>query len=214
MNLIRAMLVTALALLAFSNSAQPVPQLCGQNPWACFGSVELRVTLPDGPLSISMQRYANGELRTTGEQGGVKKQLLAAMPSGLALYSGLAAGESTDAVAKNPLMFLDMAFAYPLMALQMAYPGGAPTVPEQWAEQEVAVDKSHPLKLRAMRVGSNRVSFRVVDPGKPFELQGEWDGQPPPPLADDMDISAWRSSAGQPFRQLREARQFQRKPQP
>ncbi len=85
-------------------------------------------------------------------------------PGGLPLALGLAPDESLQAGARNPFMFVDMAFAYPAMALQLAYPAGPAAVPATGVDVPVTVDGKTPVVVRAARHADGQVVFHLKLP--------------------------------------------------
>jgi hypothetical protein len=67
--------------------------------WTCFSMIEIQ---PDATApTLRMVMFPNQELLAEIKQGGVTKRYLA-LPSGIQLYSGLSADESTSPGRKTP----------------------------------------------------------------------------------------------------------------
>jgi hypothetical protein len=197
-------ILVAIGPLALGAEAQPQ---CAKAPWSCFGSFELRIEGTNGPQVARMIRFSNDEFMAELEQGGVKKQYLQVSPSRLELFAGLTENESPRVGSNNPFMFLDIGFAYPAMALQMAYPTGPDLVPLILTTQDLVLEKRHPATLTTIRESASRIRFRLsLGPNANMVMEGLWDGALSEPLPDDLPMSNWRHDSAATITNLGEAR--------
>lgn len=131
-------------------------------PWSCFGSIELQSDGKEGPHIARMIRYTNGEVMLEIQHQGARKQYLTVLPSQLALYSGLTEQESAKSGPNNPFMFLDVVFTYPFMSLRIAHPLGPASISDLSTETAIANEKGPPAKMTATRRSQERIEIRLV----------------------------------------------------
>jgi hypothetical protein len=203
-------LTTLFVLCALLSTSAAGQSRCLQEgaPWSCVGFMELEQG--DGRAFIRLIRYANGESMLEVETPSGTKQHLTVLPSGVALYSGLTDDESPKAGARNPFMFLDMVFTYPFTALQLVYPAGPASVPQEARDTPVTLEK-HPGTLTVSRLSPYQIRFRLVlhDDSK-LMLDGIWDGRLREPLPNSLSIANWRHELMNSFATLRDARSLTR----
>lgn len=202
-------LAAPLALCAGLGAAPALAQTPRErSPWESFGTYEVRHAAPADAQIVRMVRFPNGEFLAEIEAKESKKQRLQVQPSHLALYSGLRDDESPKVGGKNPFMFLELAFAYPSLALAQAYPAGPAAIAEEWAEKEVLLEGRHPALLKARREAPDRVRFQLKLLSPPgLTIEGAWDGQRPAALPDTLSLANWQAEASPMPATLGEARQ-------
>lgn len=184
---------------------------CDRSPvtWACFGVFELRFTTPQGGSLVRLTHFSNGEtLAEMASPGGSSKRLLTVPPGNLSLAFGLAPDESLQAGARNPFMFMDMAFAYPAMALQVAYPAGPAAVPAAGMDVPVTIDGKTPVVVRVARRADGQVAFhlKLAHQGSTQEMDGVWVARLAEPWPDDFPVGDWRFGDDARFSTLGQAR--------
>jgi len=183
----------------------------GQN---CFGTLQFSFVNPklgDSAMTIRMIVYRNEEVSMDLEKGGLLQRLIVAKPSGVALYSGLSDAEKYTPT-QNPFMFLEMGFALPLGALQLAFPQGPNSVPDSEVQRDVILEGKS-VTIFAVRHGDNRVNFRLTVPEAGIlKANGYWDGSRVESMPDDFSLVGWSNFISMQFKTLEDARAFTPKP--
>lgn len=83
-------------------------------------------------------------------------------PSGLKLFYGLENDESPKVDSNNPFMFIDLFFAYPNKALQIAYPLGKNSVPVDWTEVNIDIERKVTATLRTTKLSQHKIKFHMI----------------------------------------------------
>ena len=159
-------------------------------PWACYGSIEMAFAADDESSVARISRFANGEI--LGEISGSKsgQQKLLVLRPFIRLYYGVPDKEIKEGF---PFIFFDYAFAVPAMALKAAFPLGSASV--------VATGNSMPVhfdgmegKLSVERQSATRIKYRLeLHDQKGMVMTGYWDTAVLKPLADEYKLSDWKS---------------------
>ncbi|MDR3630823.1 MAG: hypothetical protein P4L42_10840 [Desulfocapsaceae bacterium] len=203
----------ALLLLLFS-LVSFTPALAAQSPWRLFGSFELQLKTENGPVTVRMTDFSNGEVLAEREERGVKQQRLTVQPSGLQLFAGLDGKESPESRQKNPFTFIEGAFPYPIMVLETAYQSGPDSVPEAAEVKEMMLEGKYPATLQASRPSAATVRFHLIrrEGDRIDEIDGLWEADLQPPLPDTLPLTGWEYTATASLHTLGEARALERVP--
>jgi len=136
-----------------------------------------------------MHVYSNGDLmvEASGKKDETKLLILASRKR---LYSGV----PDDEIKKgHSFMFFDYGFAYPILALQEAYPKGPAGVPEKEIEIPVLLEKEHAAKVIVRRLSSEKIQYKLTMPRNTL-MEGFWEGRIRAPLADSLALQEWKDS--------------------
>jgi hypothetical protein len=171
--------------------------------WACFSMIEIQpeATAP----TLRMVMFPNQELLAEIQQGGVTKRYLA-LRSGIQLYSGLSADESTSPGRKNPFAFLDLSFAVPITALRTAFPLGPSSVPDGESKRDILL-QGKTITISTTRRGQQRIIYRLESAS--IHVSGLWERSVQSPLSGDFSLVGWTSPERASFATLEEARAAQ-----
>lgn len=195
----RVCLAAALLMFALRASAHACPPAS----WDCIGAIEMHV----GERAFRMSKYANDEMLAEIDQGSIRQRLLVAQPSGAEVYLGLSA-QQIASPADNPFTFFDYAFALPVAALRLAFPGGPPSVPGAAVQRDVVVE-GKPVSVHASKRGDGQIDFSVD--GAPLgRISGQIVASLLPPLEGGYPLAAWLPKSGARCNALRDARQAPR----
>jgi hypothetical protein len=201
-NVRRCFLVLAFLLSARSAVADDrcAPK---SDDWACFSSIELQpeATAP----TFRMVIFPKQEFLAEIQNGGVTKRYLA-LPSGVQLYSGLSADESTDPGRKNPFMFLELGFALPITALRTAFPLGPSSVPDGESKKDILV-QDKPIAISTSRHDQQKIRYRLESDS--IHATGLWERSIQNPLPGDYSLAGWTTPGKISFATLEEARAAQ-----
>lgn len=196
------LLVFATAVAAQSVSAQST---CNkQKPWSCFGSIAVSPSAQEPGEIIRMQVYANGEIQVemAGSRDGERKMLV--LNSKKSVFTGVSDEEIKK---RQAFMFVDYAFAFPLKALEVAYPRGLESVPDKLVKTPVQLDSKIQATLTLNRKSNTRVDYTLALPGGADRvLSGYWDGAQPAPLSGDFPLANWKGQELETYANLSEAR--------
>jgi hypothetical protein len=171
--------------------------------WTCFSVIEIKAeaTAPTSRMIV----FPNQELLAEIKQGEVTKRYLA-LPSGIQLYSGLSADESTSPGGKNPFAFLDLGFAAPLTALRTAFPLGPSSVPDGESKKDILL-QGKPITISTTRRSQQRITYRLESAS--IHVNGLWDRSVQNPLSGGYSLVGWTSPSKASFATLEEARAAQ-----
>lgn len=171
--------------------------------WTCFSMIEIQpeATAP----TLRMVMFSNQELLAEIQQGGVTKRYLA-LPSGIQLYSGLSADESTSPGRENPFTFLDLSFAVPITALRTAFPLGPSSVPDGESKRDILL-QGKPITISTTRRGQQRIIYRLESAS--IHVNGLWERSVQSPLSGDFSLVGWTNPERSSFATLEEARAAQ-----
>ena len=193
--------IFAFSLLALDAAASDRCASKGDD-WTCFSMIEMQ---PDATAPTSrMIIFPNQELLAEVEQGGVTKRYLA-LPSGIELYSGLAADESNSAGGKNPFAFLDIGFAVPITALRTAFPRGPSSVPDGESRRDILL-QGKPITISTTR-SQQRIAYRLESAS--IHVNGTWERSVKAPLSASYSLVGWTSPSKVSFATLEQARAAQ-----
>ena len=159
-------------------------------PWGCYGSIEIASSSGDEPGVARITYFENGEMlaEIAGATSGERK-LLSLRPTE-ALYFGISDKEVTEGL---PFHFFDYAFAYPAMALRAAFPLGPSSMSTAIKDKIVRFDGSEGV-LSAERTSATRISYRLVIRDKTkLEMTGYWETAKRLPLPDEHSLAEWKS---------------------
>jgi hypothetical protein len=138
--------------------------------------------------------FPNRELLAEIEQGAVTKRYLA-LPSGIQLYSGLSANESTSPGRKNPFAFLDLSFGVPITALRTAFPLGPSSVSDGESKRDILL-QGKPTMISTTRRSELRITYRL-EPAS-VHVNGLWEKLVQNPLSGDYSLVGWTSFGHSP----------------
>ena len=170
---------------AAAQSACPKDQ-----PWGCYGSIEMAISSGDEPGVARTTRFENGEIlaEITSEKAGERK-LLVLRPF-KKLYFGTPDKEITEGF---PFYFFEYAFAYPAMALRAAFPLGPSSMSTSIKDKVLRFDGIEGVLL-AERTSDTRISYRLVIRDKTkLEMTGYWETAKRLPLPDEHSLAEWKS---------------------
>jgi len=169
--------------------------------WTCFSKIEIQPGAAEPAWRMVL--FPNHELLAEIEQGGTTKRYLAAQPSGIQLYSGLSAAESSPSGGKNPFAFMDLGFALPITALQIAFPLGPQSVADGKSNKNILIE-GKPITINTMRISPNHIEFRLES--STIHITGLWERVVQSPLPGNYSLVGWKTPTGAQFASLDEAR--------
>jgi hypothetical protein len=182
-------------------------------PWMgknCLGTLQFSFANPklgNAVMTIRMTVYRNDEISMDLQKDGILQRLVVAKPSAVAMYLGLSDAEKKSP-AQNPFMFLEMGYALPLGALQLAFPQGPISVPDSEIQRDVILEGKS-VSIFAVRHGDNRVDFRLTVPEAGIlKASGYWDGNHVDSLPGNFSLVGWSSTVPMEFKTLDDARAF------
>ncbi len=170
-----------------------------QQPWACFGSIELR----SGAQTIRMTIHANQELLAEIVTPTAHRRFMRLQPSGQVLYLGMS-DEDLASGDKGPFMFFDYPFAHAVRALRQAFPAGPTALTAATVSKSVDVG-GQAMDLSARLLDASLLSFEIKS-----ERSGVITGQiklvRAAALPASHAIADWRDANGKRFDTLGLAR--------
>jgi hypothetical protein len=190
----------ASVLLSIALNASAEDRCASKNDdWTCFSTITIR---PDaGESTLRMVVYPAQELLVEMDQAGTTKRYLT-LPTGIELYSGLSADESTFPGGKNPFAFLDLAIGVPVTALRTAFPLGPSSVGDGESKKDIVME-GKPISITAIRRGQ-QISYRLESAS--IHATGTWERMAQNPLPGSYPLVGWTSSTKAQFATLEEAR--------
>jgi hypothetical protein len=194
--------IILLLAICFAQNA-PAQHFCKQEkPWTCFGVTEVSFSGRDEAGLIRLSVYSNGDSLAEAKNAKAGEPKLLLLKTQKRLYAGVPEDEIKRGRA---FMFFDYGFAYPLLALQTAFPAGPSTVSEKETETSVLLEGEHAVKLMTKRVSAKRISYRFVMKGD-LSMNGFWDAEQKPPLPDSLAMEKWKDSELRTYATLGAAR--------
>lgn len=169
--------------------------------WTCFSKIEVQPGAKEPTWRMVL--FQNHELLAEIEEGGATKRYLVAQPSGIQLYSGLSATESIPSGGKNPFAFMDLGFALPITALQIAFPVGPSSVADGESKSNILVE-GKPITINTVRHNANQIRFRLES--STIHVAGLWERVDQSPLPGSYSLVGWKTPTGTQFTSLDEAR--------
>jgi hypothetical protein len=202
----RALIRVLLALLAACAAGSAAAQFCvKEKPWTCFSSMEVGFTSKEGTGILRMHFYANRDLMAELSGTGIGESKLLFLASRKALYLGV----PDDEIKKgSPFAFFDYGFAYPILALQEAYPKGISAVPEGETDTPVMIDQQFQANIVVRRLSSEKIRYRIV--GRENDvitgMEGVWEAGRKNALPDDFVLQGWKDKDLKTYATLGDAR--------
>ncbi len=182
-----------IVLVAFTLSASRanVQSACPKDePWGCYGSIEMGISSGNEAGVARITRFENGEILAETSGAKVGEQKLLVLRPFIKLYFGVPDKEIKEGF---PFMFFEYAFAYPAMALRAAFPQGPSSISTAIRDKDVSFDGNECV-LSVEPTSSTRIGYRLVVRGKTkLEMTGYWDTAKRPQLAEDHAITEWKS---------------------
>lgn len=175
--------------------------------WSCFGSIAVSCPGNGSAESIRMHVFANGEIMVESENAQTGEAKLLILASGRRLLSGVQDEQINHGF---PFIFFDYAFAYPLLALQAAYPSGFESVPQSGATP-VVFGAGISGTLLVNRVSADKLQYQLTLPAGACE--GFVERAKKLPLPDSMRLDSWKDMGLRRYATLAEARAHRDSPQ-
>jgi hypothetical protein len=195
-------LILLLLSICFAQNA-PAQYFCKQEKsWSCLGVIEVSFSGKEDAGVIRLTVYSNGDSMAEAKNAKAGDSKLLLLKPDKRLYAGVPDDEIKRGHA---FMFFDYGFAYPLLALQTAFPDGPATVPEKETETPVLLEKEQMAKLTTQRVSAQRVNYRFVMKGD-LAMSGFWDGEQRSPLPDHLSMEKWKDGELRTYTTLGAAR--------
>jgi hypothetical protein len=185
-----AVVLFALAFLIEEASAQAA---CPKDePWACYGAIELEVAGGEESGVLRSTRFDNGEIlaEISGVKSGERKTLV--LRPFIKLFHGISDREIKE---EFPFIFFEYGFAAPAGALRAAFPLGPESISTPVNNRAVRFDGSEGV-LSVARKSATRVDYELVMHGEQKQvMKGYWETAKRRPLPDDHVIGDWTSCA-------------------
>ena len=180
-----------LVICAFAIGRAQAQSTCPKDePWACYGSIEIAFAAGDESGVARISHFANGEILCESSSSKSGEQKLLVLRPFIRLYYGVPDKEIKEGF---PFIFFDYAFAAPAMALKAAFPLGPASVVATGNNMPVRFDGMEG-KLSVERQSATRIKYRLeLHDQKELVMTGYWDTAKLKPLADEYKLPDWKS---------------------